>query len=115
MYKYLHLLEFGEDNDVAEEEQVSLLGLWALGDLNTLVQQQLSVLTGEAKDEWTLLHRDPAGSLLSDTQKKVGGHRQTSLILVIMLYTGFTTFSRRAFNCVKGDTRSTRKYNLSNI
>ena len=63
--KYQHLrflLEFSEDNDIVEEEQVSLLGLGALCDLNTLVQQQLSVLAGEAEDEWTLLY--PAGTLL---------------------------------------------------
>lgn len=67
VYKYIQfLLEFGKDNDIPEEEQVSLLGLRALGNLSTLVQQQLSVLTGEAEDEWTLLHRDPAGSLLPE-------------------------------------------------
>lgn len=51
---------------------MSLLGFRALGDLNTLVQQQLSVLTGEAEDKGTLVHRDPAGSLLpegEDTHK----------------------------------------------
>lgn len=43
---------------------MSLPGLRALSDLNALVQQQLSVLTAEAKDERTLLHSHPAGSLL---------------------------------------------------
>ena len=55
-----------------EEEEVSLPGLRALGDLNTLIQKQLSVLTSEAKDEGTLLHSHPAGSLLpgqEDTRK----------------------------------------------
>lgn len=53
----LHVsLGFGEDEDVAEEEQVPLLDLGALRDLNAFVQQQLSVFTGQAEDERTLLH-----------------------------------------------------------
>lgn len=72
----LYLLEFGEDNDIAEEEQVSVRGLRALGDLDTLVQQQVSVLTGEAEDKWTLLHGHPAGSLLpEDTHTQWVGDR----------------------------------------
>lgn len=81
---------------------MSLLGLGALCDLNTLVQQQFSVLAGEAEDERTLLHRDPAGSLLPEGKDiKTMDDRDsqtTSLILVIMflnymLFNGFTSFS----------------------
>ncbi|TNN76138.1 hypothetical protein EYF80_013669 [Liparis tanakae] len=58
------LQALSKDKNIAEEEQVSLVGLPALCDLNTLVQQQLSVLTCEAEDKWTLLHGDPTGGLL---------------------------------------------------
>lgn len=60
---------------------MSLLGFRALGDLNRLVQQQLSVLTGEAEDEWTLVHRDPAGSLLPEGEDT---HKEGWVILVIV-------------------------------
>ena len=45
---------------------MSVPGLRALGDLDALVQQQLSVLAAEAEDEGTLLHRHPAGRLLPE-------------------------------------------------
>lgn len=65
------LLEFSEGNDIAEEEQVPVLGLWAFRDLNALIQQQLPILTGEAEDEGALLHWHPAGSFLpEDSQTK---------------------------------------------
>lgn len=41
-----------------------VLGLGAFGDLNTLIQQQFSILAGQAKDERTLLSSHPAGGLL---------------------------------------------------
>lgn len=80
LYQSIHpclhsLLELGENNGVGEEEQVSLRGLRALGDLDALVEQQLSVLAAEAEDEWTLLHGHPAGRLLPervDTRERVG-------------------------------------------
>lgn len=50
------ILDFSEDEDVAEEEQVSVTGLGALGDLHSLVQQQLPVFTDEAEDERALVH-----------------------------------------------------------
>lgn len=56
--------EFCEHDGVIEEEQVSFPGLGAHADLNTLLQQQLSVLATEAKDEWTLLRGHPAGGFL---------------------------------------------------
>lgn len=49
-------LELREDDDVAEEEEVSLPRFGALRHVHTIVQQQLSVLTGEAVDEGTVLH-----------------------------------------------------------
>lgn len=58
------ILDFSEDEDIAEEKQVPVPGLGAFGDLNSLVQQQLPVFTDEAKDERALVHRHPAGSLL---------------------------------------------------
>lgn len=67
------ILEFGKDEDIAEEEKVSVLGLRAFRDLHTLVQQQLPVFAGEAEDEGTLLHGHPARSFLSgaeDTHKR---------------------------------------------
>lgn len=63
------LLEFCEHDDVAEKEQVSLLGLGAFGDLNTLIQQQLSVLTGQTEDERTLLRSHPAGGLFPKNRR----------------------------------------------
>lgn len=41
-----------------------LPALCALGDLNPLVQQQFSVLHGEAVDKGTLLHRHAAERFL---------------------------------------------------
>ena len=35
---YIILLELGEDDDITEEEEVSVPGLGALGHLDTLVQ-----------------------------------------------------------------------------
>lgn len=48
---------------------MSVLGLGSLSDLDTLVKQQLSILTGEAEDKWALLHRH-AGNLLPDSKKR---------------------------------------------
>lgn len=61
---FLDILDFSEYEDIAEEEQVPVLGLGAFGDLHSLVQQQLPVFTDQAEDEWALLHGHPAGSLL---------------------------------------------------
>lgn len=58
------ILDFSTDEDIAEEEQVPVLSLGALGDQHSLVQQQRPVFTDEAEDERTLLHGLPAGSLL---------------------------------------------------
>lgn len=58
------LLDFSEDEDIAEEEQVPVLSLGALDDLHSLVQQQLAIFTDEAEDERALLHGHPAGRLL---------------------------------------------------
>lgn len=66
--RHLHsLLEFCKHDGIMEEEQVSGLGPGAYADLNTLIQQQLSVLAGQAKDEWTLLRSHPAGGFLPKT------------------------------------------------
>lgn len=43
---------------------MSVLGLVAHADLNTLIQQQLSDLAGQAEDEWALLRGHPAGGFL---------------------------------------------------
>lgn len=66
------ILDFSEDEDTAEEEQVPVLGLGAPGDLNLLVQQQLPVFPDEAEDEWALLHGHPAGSLLPGYRGRYG-------------------------------------------
>lgn len=63
--RHLHSIpEFCKNNGVIEEEQVPVLGLGAYADLNTLLQQQLSALAAQAKDEWTLLRGHPAGGFL---------------------------------------------------
>lgn len=48
---------------------MSVLGLGAFGDLDTLIQQQLSVLTGQAEDERTLLRSHPAGGLFPKNRR----------------------------------------------
>lgn len=48
---------------------MSVLGLGAFGDPDTLIQQQLSVLTGQAEDERTLLRRHPAGGLFPKNRR----------------------------------------------
>lgn len=64
---------------------MSVLGLGAYADLNTLIQQQLSALAGQAKDEWTLLRGHPAGGFLPKNTRGADGlhvtheHRQEQL------------------------------------
>ena len=50
-------LELGDDELLAEEEEVSLAGLLALGQLHTLIKGQRGAVTGQPQHEWTLLHR----------------------------------------------------------
>ena len=63
------LLEHGDGDHVAEEEELSPSGLHAFCELNTGVQDQLRILTAKTQDERALLHRHPARRLLPRVER----------------------------------------------